>query len=83
MTSIPWITASPEVGMGMVGDLEDGMDEEVFLNFVKDRFGLSVIRHSELLGKTGKKSCTLWRCRKFSDWEGHCLRSRCFCYRRS
>lgn len=43
------------IGMGMIGELEDGMDEMVFLNFVKDRFGLSVIRHTELLGKVVKK----------------------------
>ena len=42
-------------GMGMVGDLEDPMGEEVFLNFVKDRFGVGVIRHSALLGKPVKK----------------------------
>ena len=51
----PLENSHPGVGMGMVGDLEDGMDEAVFLNFVKDRFGLSLIRHSELLGKTVKK----------------------------
>ena len=43
------------VGSGLVGDLEDPMDEEVFLNFVKERFGLNVIRHTELLGKPVKK----------------------------
>ena len=41
--------------MGMVEKLEDPMDEQMFLNFVKDRFGLSVIRHSALLGKPVKK----------------------------
>ena len=44
-----------QVGMGLVGDLEDPVDEEVFMTFLKDRFGLSVIRHSELLGKPVKK----------------------------
>ncbi len=42
-------------GMGMIGRLEDPMDEEVFLNFVKDRFGVPVIRHSALLGKPVKR----------------------------
>lgn len=42
-------------GAGMSGELEDAMDEEIFLNFVKDRFGLTVIRHSALLGKPVKK----------------------------
>jgi dinuclear metal center YbgI/SA1388 family protein len=39
-----------QAGMGMVGDLEHPMDEEVFMGFVKDRFGVRVIRHSALLG---------------------------------
>ena len=39
----------------MVGELEDPVDEEVFMSFIKDRFGVSVIRHSALLGKVVKK----------------------------
>ena len=31
------------------------VDEEVFMSFIKDRFGVSVIRHSALLGKAVKK----------------------------
>ncbi len=42
-------------GMGMVGDLEDSMDEEAFLNLVKERFGIAVIRHSVLLEKPVKR----------------------------
>ncbi len=42
-------------GSGMTGELEEPMDEEIFMNFVKDRFGVSVIRHSALLGKPVKK----------------------------
>ncbi len=51
----PLENSNPGVGMGMVGEFEVGMDEEVFLNFVKDRFGLSVIRHTALLGRQVKK----------------------------
>jgi dinuclear metal center YbgI/SA1388 family protein len=51
----PLENSAPGIGMGMLGELEDSMDEMVFLNFVKDRFGLSVIRHTELLGKEVKK----------------------------
>ncbi len=36
----PLENSAPGVGMGMLGELEDEMDEMVFLNFVKDRFGL-------------------------------------------
>ena len=43
-----------QAGMGMVGELEQSMDEEVFMGFVKDRFQAGMIRHSELLGKPVK-----------------------------
>ncbi len=46
---------SAVAGMGMTGDLEDPMDETVFLNFVKDRFGVPVIRHSMLKGNPVKR----------------------------
>jgi len=51
----PLENSHPRVGMGMVGELEDSMNEEVFMSFVKDRFGVAVIRHSELSGKPVKK----------------------------
>ena len=41
--------------MGMVGNLEFPMAEEAFMNFVKDRFGAEVIRHTALLGKEVKR----------------------------
>jgi dinuclear metal center YbgI/SA1388 family protein len=44
-----------QAGMGVLGELEHPMDEEVFMGFVKDRFSAGVIRHSALLGKPVKK----------------------------
>ena len=44
-----------QAGSGMVGDLAEAMDEEMFLNFVKDRFRTGIIRHSVLLGKPVKR----------------------------
>ena len=44
-----------QAGMGMVGELEHPMDEEVFMGFVKDRFNAGMIRHSALLGKPVRK----------------------------
>ena len=35
--------------MGMVGQLEQPMDETSFINFIKSRLNCSIIRHSELL----------------------------------
>ncbi len=46
-----WMSAGP----GMVGDLEDPMEEEAFLDFVKKRFGVAMIRHSALLGRLVKR----------------------------
>jgi dinuclear metal center YbgI/SA1388 family protein len=42
-------------GMGMVGNLQNPMDEELFLGFVKDRFGAGVIRHTALRSKSVRK----------------------------
>ncbi len=42
-------------GMGMVGELGDPMEEEVFMSFIKDRFEIPVIRHSALSGKPVKQ----------------------------
>jgi len=39
-------------GLGMFGELENEMEESDFLNFVKEKFNLKIIRHS---GFTGKK----------------------------
>lgn len=51
----PLENQDPRNGMGMVGYLQDPMGEEVFLGFVKDRFGAGVIRHSALLRRPVKK----------------------------
>ena len=45
----------PNSGMGMLGLLQDPMDEEDFLAMVKERFRTGVIRHSALRGKAVKK----------------------------
>ncbi len=42
-------------GLGRYGDLDREMDEKDFLNLVKEKFGLEVIRHSEFLNKKIKK----------------------------
>jgi len=43
------------VGAGMVGWLEEGLDGLAFLNFVKDRMDAKVVRHTNLLPKKIKK----------------------------
>jgi len=45
----------PEIGMGMIGDLEHPVSETEFLLELKESFHAGVIRHSSLLGKEIKR----------------------------
>ncbi|WP_029035554.1 Nif3-like dinuclear metal center hexameric protein [Salinimicrobium terrae] len=47
------------IGMGMIGELEQEVEEEAFLKQVKETFGSGCIRHSSLLGKPIKKVAVL------------------------
>jgi len=47
------------IGMGMIGELENSMNEEDFLELVKERMKASCIRHSVFLGKKVKKIAVL------------------------
>lgn len=42
-------------GLGMYGDLEEGMEEQDFLKFVKEKFGLELIKHSDFTSKKIKR----------------------------
>jgi dinuclear metal center YbgI/SA1388 family protein len=43
------------IGMGMIGELENEMSENDFLLFVKNKMQCGIIRHSKLLNKSIKK----------------------------
>ncbi len=45
--------------MGMIGELETPMEEQVFLAFLKKKMKTPVVRHSKLLGKPIKKVAVL------------------------
>jgi len=47
------------IGLGMTGELEEPMNEEDFLNFVKNRMDARGIRHTAFTGKTVKKVAVL------------------------
>ncbi len=47
------------IGLGMIGELENSMSEIDFLNFVKDKMKCGGIRHSQLLGKPINKVAVL------------------------
>ena len=45
----------PEIGMGMIGDLDEPVSENAFLEMLKGTFRTGVIRHTALLGKEVRK----------------------------
>ena len=47
------------IGMGMIGELEESMDESSFLNHLKTKMNTACIRHSSLLNKPIKKIAVL------------------------
>lgn len=47
----PILNTNQEEGSGLIGELESGMDESLFLEKVKKTFNCSIVRHTELLGK--------------------------------
>lgn len=51
--------AHQNIGLGMIGELENPMDEKEFLKFVKDKMQADGIRHSPFLGKPIKKVAVL------------------------
>lgn len=51
--------ANQDLGMGMIGTLATEMEEKAFLAFVKDRMNVSVVRHSEFLGRKVRKVAVL------------------------
>jgi dinuclear metal center YbgI/SA1388 family protein len=51
----PMITSNQYEGSGMVGDLENEVEEAEFLKQIKNDFNCGVIRHTKLSGKKVKK----------------------------
>ncbi len=45
----------PQIGSGIIGELEQPMEEKEFLNHLKSVFQLSIVRHTSLLGQTIKR----------------------------
>jgi dinuclear metal center YbgI/SA1388 family protein len=48
-------TQHPQIGSGVLGELESPMDELNFLSFVKKRFNLQLVRYTPLLNKPIKR----------------------------
>ena len=47
------------MGMGMIGELEEPISEAAFLRFLKQKMNASMVKHSPLLGKKVKKVAVL------------------------
>lgn len=58
-TLIPKNDKEPNIGMGMLGELPEAMQEKDFLTFLKKQMNLSCIRHSNLQNKPIKKVAVL------------------------
>ena len=52
---IPLANVNPYEGAGMIGELENAMEEKAFLQLLKERFGSGCIKHTKLLQKPVKK----------------------------
>ena len=64
------------IGMGMIGEFSEAMNEKDFLDFLKNKMKTDCIRHSELINK---KSGSFRWCWKFCYFECHKSWSRCLC----
>lgn len=47
------------IGMGMIGELENEMDETEFLNYLKQKMNAKAVRHSKLMNKKIRKVAVL------------------------
>ena len=50
---------SQNIGIGMVGELENEMKEEEFLHYLKEKMQAKMVRHSKFIGKKIKKVAVL------------------------
>jgi len=57
LTSIE--NTNQHIGIGMLGELESGMEEKNFLKHIKEVFKTGAVRHSHILGKEIKKVAVL------------------------
>ena len=56
---IALINKNQYIGLGMVGELENEMNEADFITYVKDKMNTPLVRHSRLLNKSIKKVAVL------------------------
>ncbi len=52
---IPLANAYEQVGSGLIGELAEPIDEKIFLSKIKTAFGLTAIKHTQLLKKNVKR----------------------------
>ncbi len=52
---VPLANAHPGVGSGLIGELEEAVDEKSFLERIKEAFLVPVVRHTRLTGRPVKR----------------------------
>ncbi|HWB93584.1 MAG TPA: Nif3-like dinuclear metal center hexameric protein [Puia sp.] len=52
---IPLANPHPNVGSGLVGELSEPMEETAFLDLIREKFGVPVVRHTRLTGRPVKR----------------------------
>lgn len=52
---IPVLNKNQDEGSGVIGELAQGMQEEIFLRLLKNTFKTGIVRHTSLLGKPIRK----------------------------
>ena len=67
-----------EVGMGMIGDLNDELSEIEFFEFLKLKMNVKHIKHSPLLGKKIRKIAVLGGSGSFAIEEAICQKADCY-----
>jgi dinuclear metal center YbgI/SA1388 family protein len=66
------------IGMGMVGEFKEAMDQTEFLNYLKTRMNTGFIRHSEFLNRNIKKVAVLGGSGSFAIGNAKTIRADAF-----
>ena len=67
-----------EIGMGMIGELDNELNELDFLKYLKEKMSITAIKHSKFLDKKIKKIAVLGGSGSFAIEEAICNGADCF-----
>jgi putative NIF3 family GTP cyclohydrolase 1 type 2 len=52
---VPLANNHPDVGSGLIGELREPMEEKAFLDLIREKFVVPVVRHTRLTGRPVKR----------------------------